>query len=149
MPVPISLVLVGTNAPHGLDDDVRHAFGCLIRQEEHGAGDGHHVRVRAGLERCALFVRQSSVALFGMHDPDRYGGPAEAVALFGFIFTFIGGPVWTFDAAAAFAILRLWTTNAPTRSGLLRDQDALNAQACGRSLIQAIRSTPPPPRTRR
>lgn len=73
----------------------------------------------------------------------------EAVALFGFVLTFIAGPVWTFDATAAFAILRLWTTNAPTRSGLLRDQDALNAQGCGRSLIQAIRSTPPPPRTRR
>jgi F0F1-type ATP synthase membrane subunit c/vacuolar-type H+-ATPase subunit K len=73
----------------------------------------------------------------------------EAVALFGFVFTFIGGPAWTFDAGAVFAILRLWTTNAPTRSGLRRDQDALNAQGCGRSLVQAIRSTPPPPRARR
>ena len=44
----------------------------------------------------------------------------EAVALLGFVFTFIGAPAWTFDAGAVFAILRLWTTNAPTRSGLLR-----------------------------
>jgi hypothetical protein len=36
----------------------------------------------------------------------------EAVALFGFVFTFIGGPVWIYDAGAAFALIRFWTAAA-------------------------------------
>src|SRR5580765_404193 len=46
----------GSDPPHGLDDDARNGCGCLIRQEEHRAGDGHQRCVLARLERSALFV---------------------------------------------------------------------------------------------
>jgi hypothetical protein len=70
----------------------------------------------------------------------------EYVALFAFVFTFIGSPAWIYDAGGTFTLIRFWTTSAPTRSALMRDQDALNAQGCGLSLIAAIRSNPPPPK---
>jgi hypothetical protein len=70
----------------------------------------------------------------------------EFVALFAFVFTFIGGLAWIYDAGGTFTLIRFWTTSAPTRSALMRDQDALNDHGCGLSLIAAIRSNPPPPR---
>lgn len=63
----------------------------------------------------------------------------EFVALFAFVFTFIGGPAWIYDVGGAFAQVRFWTIVAPTRSALMRDQDTLNAQGCGLSLIAALR----------
>jgi hypothetical protein len=65
----------------------------------------------------------------------------QSVALFAFVFTFLGGPAWLYDAAAVFILIRFWTS-APTRSALQRDQDELNAQGCELSLIAALRSTP-------
>src|SRR3954451_4838825 len=69
----------GTDALHGLDDDVRDARGCLVRQEEDRARDGQYICVRARLERCALFLRQPSVAFFGMDDPGGNAGTAESL----------------------------------------------------------------------
>src|SRR6476660_10245272 len=67
----------GADAPDGFDDDARNACGCLIRQEEHVPRDGHHICVRARLERSALVLGQPSVALFRMNDPGWNAGPAE------------------------------------------------------------------------
>jgi hypothetical protein len=66
----------------------------------------------------------------------------EYVALFAFVFTFLGSPAWLYDAAAVFVLIRFWTTSAPTRSALQRDQDELNARGCELSLIAALRATP-------
>jgi hypothetical protein len=62
----------------------------------------------------------------------------ESVALFGFFFSFIGGGKWIYYAAAAFTLLRFWTQAPPTRSGLAREQEQLNASGCGRSLLGAL-----------
>jgi F0F1-type ATP synthase membrane subunit c/vacuolar-type H+-ATPase subunit K len=63
----------------------------------------------------------------------------ESVALFGFVFAFIGGPTWIYYVGAAFALFRFWTVVPPTRAGLQRDQDALNARGCELSLVAALR----------
>jgi F0F1-type ATP synthase membrane subunit c/vacuolar-type H+-ATPase subunit K len=68
----------------------------------------------------------------------------EAVVLFGFVFTLIGGPAWIYLVGAAFSLDRLWTVVAPTQAALARDQEALNARGCTLSLVQALRSAPPP-----
>jgi hypothetical protein len=70
-------------------------------------------------------------------------GFTEYVALFAFVFTFLGGPAWIYDAGGAFALIRFWTTSAPTRAALMRDQDTLHAHGCALSLIAALRTTPP------
>jgi hypothetical protein len=68
---------------------------------------------------------------------------AETVALFAFVFAFIGGPGWIYYAGAAFTLIRFWTGIAPTRSVLAREQDALKTRGSDLSLIVALRSEPP------
>ncbi len=46
---------------------------------------------------------------------------AETVALFGFVFVFIGAARWTYYAAAAVSLFPFWTSAAPTRAALARD----------------------------
>jgi F0F1-type ATP synthase membrane subunit c/vacuolar-type H+-ATPase subunit K len=73
-------------------------------------------------------------------------GLAESVALLGFVFAFIGGPRWIYDAGAAFSLFRFWTVAPPTRTRLARDQARLDASGCDLSLVAVLRSTPPPKR---
>ena len=73
---------------------------------------------------------------------------ADAVALYGFCFAFIGAPKWIYYAAAGMTLVRLWTGVAPTRSALARDQDILNRSGCGRTLVAALRTAAPPPSRR-
>jgi F0F1-type ATP synthase membrane subunit c/vacuolar-type H+-ATPase subunit K len=63
----------------------------------------------------------------------------ESVALLAFVFTFIGGPKWIYYVGAAITLVYFWSRVAPTRGALVRDQDALHAIGCGRSLIRALR----------
>jgi hypothetical protein len=63
----------------------------------------------------------------------------ESVALLAFVFTFIGGPKWIYYVGAAITLVYFWLRAAPTREALIRDQDALQALGCGRSLIRALR----------
>jgi F0F1-type ATP synthase membrane subunit c/vacuolar-type H+-ATPase subunit K len=77
---------------------------------------------------------------------------AEAVALFGFVFQFTGGPRWIYYPAGAFALLVFWTRAAPTRRALARDQARLTEEHAARSLVAALRSarfTPPSSRRAR
>jgi hypothetical protein len=67
---------------------------------------------------------------------------AETIALFGFVFVFIGAARWIYYVAAGVSLLRYWTSAAPTRAALARDQQQLNAAGCTRSLVAALRSTP-------
>ena len=64
---------------------------------------------------------------------------AETVALFGFVFAFIGAARWIYYLGAAFSLIRFWTVAAPTRSALARDQETLNAAGCSRLLVAALR----------
>lgn len=68
---------------------------------------------------------------------------SETVALFGFVFSFIGGPVWIYHLAAAFSLYRFWTVAPPTRAGIARDQERLDASGCALSLVAALRGSPP------
>ena len=68
---------------------------------------------------------------------------AQCVALFGFVFAFIGGPKWVYDAGAAFSLVRFWTGIAPTRSAVADEQRNLEARGCALSLVAALRTTPP------
>jgi hypothetical protein len=68
---------------------------------------------------------------------------AQCVALFGFVFAFIGGPKWVYDAGAVFSLVRFWTDIAPTRSALADEQRKLEARGCALSLVAALRTTPP------
>jgi F0F1-type ATP synthase membrane subunit c/vacuolar-type H+-ATPase subunit K len=72
---------------------------------------------------------------------------SESVALFAFVFTFIGGPRWIYYVGGAFSIYRFWTVAPPTPSGIARDQARLEASGCELSLISALRGGPsgPPP----
>ena len=65
---------------------------------------------------------------------------AETVALFGFVFAFIGGTIWIYYAGAAFTLIRFWTAIAPTRSALAQDQAQLSVEGCTLSLMAALRS---------
>jgi F0F1-type ATP synthase membrane subunit c/vacuolar-type H+-ATPase subunit K len=67
---------------------------------------------------------------------------AETVALFAFVFVFIGAAKWIYAAGAAVALFRFWTSAAPTRTALARDQQRLNAAGCTRSLVAALRTAP-------
>lgn len=69
---------------------------------------------------------------------------AQSVALFGFVFAFIGGGAVTYYAGAAFALYRYWTGIAPTRAALARDQAELQARGCNLSLVASLRSAMPP-----
>jgi F0F1-type ATP synthase membrane subunit c/vacuolar-type H+-ATPase subunit K len=63
----------------------------------------------------------------------------ESVALLAFVFTFIGAPRWTYDVGAVVTLAYWWMQVAPTQQSLLRDQDALQAQGCDRSLVRVLR----------
>jgi hypothetical protein len=69
---------------------------------------------------------------------------AEAVALWAFVFAFIGAPTWIYYVGALFALVRLWTGAAPTRAALAADQADVTAQGCGLSLIAALRGRTDP-----
>ena len=69
---------------------------------------------------------------------------AEAVALFGFVFTFQSETRWIYYVGAAFALVRFWTGIAPTRSSLARDQQTLNGRGCELSLVASLRAASPP-----
>jgi F0F1-type ATP synthase membrane subunit c/vacuolar-type H+-ATPase subunit K len=66
----------------------------------------------------------------------------ESIALFGFVFVFIGAARWIYYVAAAVTLLCFWTGAAPTRGALARDQEQLNASGCARSLVAALRVPP-------
>ena len=69
---------------------------------------------------------------------------SESVALFGFVLVFMVGPVWLYLLGAAFTAVG-FARLAPTRANLERDQEALQAAACGRSLVGALRGNPAQP----
>ncbi len=60
---------------------------------------------------------------------------AEAVALFAFVFAFIGAATWVYDVGAVITLISFWTRAAPTRAALARDQEALNSAGCNQSLV--------------
>ena len=68
---------------------------------------------------------------------------ADSVAVFGFVFAFIGAGLWIYYPAGAFALIRIWTTAAPTRTRLERDQRALYEQGSDLVLIETLRRPPP------
>jgi hypothetical protein len=70
---------------------------------------------------------------------------SESVALFAFLFTFIGAPKWTYDVGAAFSLWQLWTVEPPTRAAFARLQARLDASGCTLSLYDAFRGHPPQP----
>lgn len=72
---------------------------------------------------------------------------AESIAMFAFVFTFIGAVKWIYFVGGAIALVRFWTAAAPTRASIAQDQQELNASGCTRSLVGALRD-PPPPRRR-
>lgn len=63
----------------------------------------------------------------------------ESVAVLAFVFTFVGGPKWIYDVGAVITLTYFWSRVAPARRALIRDQDALQALGCGRSLIRILR----------
>lgn len=63
----------------------------------------------------------------------------ESIALLAFVFTFIGGPKWIYYVGGVITLAFFWSRVAPTRSALLRDQDALQAMGSGQSLIRILR----------
>jgi F0F1-type ATP synthase membrane subunit c/vacuolar-type H+-ATPase subunit K len=67
----------------------------------------------------------------------------ENVALFAFMFGFAGGPRWIYAVGGAFTLWRFWAIVAPTRAALARDQEELNAQGCGLSVVAALRGSMP------
>lgn len=67
---------------------------------------------------------------------------SESIALFAFVFVFIGAALWIYYAAALVALFQFWSRAAPTRTALGRDQAQLNATGCTRSLSAALRTAP-------
>jgi F0F1-type ATP synthase membrane subunit c/vacuolar-type H+-ATPase subunit K len=65
---------------------------------------------------------------------------AESVALLGFVFAFIGAGAWAYYVAAALALFRIWTSAAPTRRSLERDQERLRDDGCRLRLVAALRN---------
>jgi F0F1-type ATP synthase membrane subunit c/vacuolar-type H+-ATPase subunit K len=63
----------------------------------------------------------------------------ESVALLAFVFTFIGGPKWIYYVGGVITLVYFLLRVAPSRHALLRDQDALQARGCGRSLVRILR----------
>jgi nitrate reductase NapE component len=62
---------------------------------------------------------------------------ANVPALAGFLVGSAGGPVWLFGLGVAIALAALFV-DAPTRSHLAREDAALRARGCGRSLVAAL-----------
>jgi F0F1-type ATP synthase membrane subunit c/vacuolar-type H+-ATPase subunit K len=67
---------------------------------------------------------------------------AEVVALFGFVFVFIGAATWIYYVGAAMTLALFWLRAAPTRISLARDQESLNASGCTQSLVAVLRNLP-------
>jgi len=67
---------------------------------------------------------------------------SELVSLFAFVFVFVRGPLWIYYLGAAFALYRFWTAYPPTRAGIARDQERLDANGCELSLVAALRGEP-------
>ena len=70
---------------------------------------------------------------------------ADSTALFGFVAAFVTTSSWVYYVCVLMAAPGL-SRAAPTRAALIRAQDALNAQGCGRSLVAALRQTPAKPK---
>ncbi len=67
---------------------------------------------------------------------------ANSIALFGFIFAFTTMSGWLYYFGLALAVPGLLRA-APTRTALIREQDELTARGCDRSLLEALRRSPP------
>ncbi|MDQ1509645.1 MAG: hypothetical protein QOG50_1489 [Actinomycetota bacterium] len=67
---------------------------------------------------------------------------ANSIALFGFVFAFTAMSGWLYYFGLALSVPGL-VRAAPTRAALIREQDELTARGCNRSLVSALRSTPP------
>ncbi len=69
----------------------------------------------------------------------------EAIALFGFVATFVDGHLVSYYVGLVL-VAPAFVRAAPGVGAFQREQDALTAQGCGESLVAALRSTPPAPR---
>jgi hypothetical protein len=67
---------------------------------------------------------------------------AEIPAMFAFVFAFTNGPAWLYYLGAVITLVRM-AMAAPTPTAIRRDQDALDARGCERSLVAALRRLPP------
>ena len=67
---------------------------------------------------------------------------ANTTALLGFVAAFAAMSSWLYYFGLVLSIPGL-VRAAPTRAALIRDQDELTARGCDRSLVAAIRGTPP------
>jgi len=67
---------------------------------------------------------------------------SETAALFGFVGFFLTAERWVYPIAAAITLVG-FARAAPTRAHLQQDQERLSERACFRSLVNAIRATPP------
>ncbi|MDQ1475031.1 MAG: hypothetical protein QOE62_260 [Actinomycetota bacterium] len=65
----------------------------------------------------------------------------ESIALLAFVAAFGGAPKWIYYLGAAITLVGFWAYAAPTRAALARDQEALNAAGCTRSLVAALRGS--------
>lgn len=66
---------------------------------------------------------------------------SEVAALLGFIGVFVTGRWWTYPAGALISLAG-FSRAAPTRGKLVRDQERLQFEGCGRSLVNALRTAP-------
>ena len=67
---------------------------------------------------------------------------AEIPAMFAFVVAFTNGPAWIYYLGAVITLVRM-AMAAPTPTAIRRDQDELDVQGCGRSLVAALRRLPP------
>ena len=65
---------------------------------------------------------------------------SESAALLGFVAFFTANTWWSYPLGAAIALAGYWFA-APTCAHFARDQEALNAGGCGRSLVDALRGS--------
>jgi hypothetical protein len=67
---------------------------------------------------------------------------AEIPAMFAFAFAFTNGPAWLYYLGAVITLVHMAIV-APSPAAIRRDQEALDAQGCERSLVAALRPLPP------
>ena len=67
------------------------------------------------------------------------GAVPNALALSGVGSSFVGGAEVGVHGGGVLALASCWVRVAPARHALFRDQDALQARGCGRSLIRILR----------
>ena len=70
---------------------------------------------------------------------------ANTTALVGFVFAFSANSGWLYYFGLLLSIPGL-VRAAPTRGALIREQDELTARGCNKSLVAALRTTPPKPK---